>query len=403
MPQNFTPQPLRMRNKIQNYAWGTRNEQAFIPRLLGISPKPDVPYAELWMGDHPNAPSEVLFEGKSVPLSDLLQRFAPQILGEKVTSRFGNRLPFLFKVLSAGEALSIQAHPDKDEARFLHARDPEHYPDDNHKPEIAIALDHLTALVGFRPLNELVHVVEKYPAFQMLAGQEETERFLRLSNAARFSDFFRKLMLRAIEHPAVLQSALSQMERTVTENGMDKERDELFLELRKKYGDDIGLLVLYLLNLVHLKNGQAIFLKAGVPHAYVKGNIIECMANSDNVIRAGLTPKFKDVPALLDILTFETGAVPVYNEKQLANYLYRLPVNEFAVRRWRCAKGEQRVVSVGGVEIWLVTSGGIVLSSNDAQMEVKTGESVLIPAALKNLTVIGQAATSEIFSAYVPV
>ena len=150
----FETRPFRLLNKIQHYAWGARNEQAFIAKLLQLEVEKDKPYAELWMGTHPNAPSAVeINDQEKIPLDRFIKQFPKEVLGQKVIERFGVQLPFLFKVLSAGEALSIQAHPNKEQAAMLHQRDPEHYPDDNHKPEIAIALDQLTALVGFRPLT----------------------------------------------------------------------------------------------------------------------------------------------------------------------------------------------------------------------------------------------------------
>jgi mannose-6-phosphate isomerase len=142
-----------MQNPIQNYDWGTRNKEAYIPQLLGIDAKPDTPYGELWLGAHPKAPSMVWVDGELTPLDQWISAHPIEVLGKAVARKFNGQLPFLLKVLSAGEALSIQAHPNKAQAKILHATDPLHYPDDNHKPEIAIALDSLTALVGIKPYD----------------------------------------------------------------------------------------------------------------------------------------------------------------------------------------------------------------------------------------------------------
>ena len=138
----ITARPYRLHNQIQHYAWGTRDNDAFIPHLLQFDPEPGVPYAELWIGTHPKAPSQVeLPDGSMMLLHDWIAQEPRAALGKAVHARFGG-LPFLFKVLSAAQSLSIQAHPNKAQAETLHEQDPAHYPDDNHKPEIAIALDH---------------------------------------------------------------------------------------------------------------------------------------------------------------------------------------------------------------------------------------------------------------------
>ena len=144
--------PFKLISKIQYYDWGTKNAAAFIPSFLGIPAEKDRPYAELWIGAHPTAPSEILLNGQPVPLDKAIESAPREILGEDVARRFGGKLPFLLKVLSAGAPLSIQTHPNKEQAHRLHAKDPAHYPDDNHKPEIAIALDGLTAIAGFGSL-----------------------------------------------------------------------------------------------------------------------------------------------------------------------------------------------------------------------------------------------------------
>ncbi len=153
--------PFKLLNKIQHYDWGTTNDNAFIPHLLGFSAVRDLPYAELWIGAHPSAPSDIVLQGRQSPLNKVIHDFPLEILGEYVARRFDNRFPFLLKVLSAARALSIQTHPDKEQAGKLHAADPAHYPDDNHKPEIAIALDSLTAIAGFRPPKDIAGTLRR--------------------------------------------------------------------------------------------------------------------------------------------------------------------------------------------------------------------------------------------------
>ncbi|HEY3342559.1 MAG TPA: mannose-6-phosphate isomerase, class I, partial [Anaerolineae bacterium] len=149
--QSISARPYLMHNQVQHYEWGTHDGDAYIPQLLGITPQAGQPYAELWMGAHPKAPSTVVVDGHDIPLDQWIAAHAQELLGHAVAARFDNGLPFLLKVLAAGEALSIQAHPNKAQARLLRASDPAHYPDDNHKPEIAIAIDSLTAVMGIKP------------------------------------------------------------------------------------------------------------------------------------------------------------------------------------------------------------------------------------------------------------
>ena len=402
---SFKLKPYRLINKIQHYAWGTKNEQAFIPRLLGLEPEPNLPYAELWMGTHPNAPSEVEVEGGRKSLIEFIRAFPEEILGKQVAEHFGTQLPFLFKVLSAGEALSIQAHPNKQQAVALHARDPQHYPDDNHKPEIAIALDHLTALVGFCPQDEIAEMLEMYPEIAEFVGLDKVHAFTKgqgQERQAAFRDLFDSLMNKGAEQPQTLENALQRLEVRVRNKKVINEKEALFLELREKYRTDIGLLVIFFLNLVHLQKGEGVFLKAGLPHAYIMGNIVECMANSDNVVRAGLTPKFKDIKTLLDILDYQMGPVDVYQPAAASKeYIYRVPVPEFSIRHFNMAEGDLLHRQIKSVEICIVIRGAVTLAFGSQSLTFKQGDSILIPASLQRLAV-NALTDAEVFCAFVP-
>ena len=164
------PQPYNLFNKVQNYDWGTKNEDAFIPKFLGIEAVKDLPYAELWIGAHPKAPSEIEIEGIKYPLNSVIDNFPLEVLGIRVSKKYNGKLPFLLKVLSAARALSIQLHPNKHQAEVLHAKDPKNYPDDNHKPEIAIALDSLNAIAGFRPADQIKEIFIKCPELKDFIG-----------------------------------------------------------------------------------------------------------------------------------------------------------------------------------------------------------------------------------------
>ena len=159
----FEAKLYQLKNTIQHYAWGSKNADAFIPHLLGIEVENNKPYAELWIGTHPKAPSIVVDSGNKILLNKFIELYPTEILGEATARQFNNRLPFLFKVLRAAEALSIQTHPNKIQAEELHRLDPVNYPDDNHKPEIAISIDELTCLLGLRSFFVINSGFTDYP------------------------------------------------------------------------------------------------------------------------------------------------------------------------------------------------------------------------------------------------
>ncbi|HEY89384.1 MAG TPA: mannose-6-phosphate isomerase, class I [Thermoflexia bacterium] len=391
--------PYRLRNRVQHYAWGTRNEAAFIPRLLGEAVEPGRPYAELWIGAHPKAPSQVLSDADAVPLGALIAAEPEAWLGEAVAHQFGAELPFLLKVLSAAEALSIQAHPTQEQAARLHERDPEHYPDANHKPEVAVALDGLTALVGFKPWAELRAVVSAYPEIAEFGGAME------LADETALHEFYARLLRRALAEPEALEAATARLAHRLTERQAPlSETERLFLQLRVKYGGaDVGLCSLFLFNLLHLQPGAGVYTEAGVPHAYLRGNIIECMANSDNVVRAGLTPKFKDVETLVEILTPQMGPAPVSTGEREAGWIiYRTPAAEFELSRRELAVGERVEIATGGrIEIYLVTRGSVRLHWADETAAYGRGASFVVPALLERFGLAAEDA-AEIFRVRVP-
>ncbi|MFH1194841.1 MAG: mannose-6-phosphate isomerase, class I [bacterium] len=315
----FYAKPYKLCNKIQNYAWGTRNGNALIPKLLGIEPVPDLPYAELWIGAHPKAPSEIEIEGRKVTLDKVIEKFPDECLGEYVNKKFNSKFPFLLKVLSAAEALSIQLHPNKAQAEILHAKDPVNYPDDNHKPEIAIAIDSLTAIAGFKPiqqiksslsgLSELADFIDVDLISAVINSSEEKEAGENVQ--ALYSAIMKKT-----EDVENLTNCINKICDRLSKQELLSLEETQFLKQHELYGADVGLFSFFFFNLLKLKPGQAIFTDAGVPHAYIAGNIIECMANSDNVVRAGLTNKFKDVDTLLEIVKYDFKEFEIINEKQ---------------------------------------------------------------------------------------
>jgi mannose-6-phosphate isomerase len=405
------PRPYRLENQIQHYAWGTHDGEAYIAHLLGIEPEPGLPYAELWMGAHPSAPSRVRVGRRTVSLRRLIEQHPLEVLGAEVNEAFGSTLPFLFKVLSAAESLSIQAHPNAAQATALHARDPEHYPDPNHKPELAVALSSLTALMGLRSYDRILASLDRYPELVRFLGEEVCARLWQ-NGAARpevqrrlVRELFAALVSGSIERAPALEAQLDALARRLSDTkGELEEEESLFLQLRREYaGADAGLFALFLLNLVHLEAGQGVYIGPGVPHAYMEGNIVECMANSDNVVRVGLTQKYRDAETLIEILDDRLGPVPILEAPaEVGAMVYRTPAREFQVSRWQLAAGEEKRAALQErPEILLVLKGEVRVGWADGEDTFRQGESMLLPACLPGVTVVAMT-PATVFRAEVP-
>lgn len=375
---SFQPQPFQLFNKIQHYDWGTMNASAFIPVLLGENPVPDTPYAELWIGTHPKASSELIYNGDKISLRDFIAQYPEEMLGKEASGKFNNSLPYLFKVLSARKALSIQTHPNKEQAVKLHALDPVNYPDDNHKPEIAVALDSLSTLCGFLPGNEIIQNLNKYPGIRDFADCE---------SAASPEQVYRAIMLKhadKVKLAAVLESIREAIIAQQNPSAVEKE----FLNQYNIFGTDIGLLSFFFFNFIELHEGQGVFTGAGVPHAYIHGNIVECMANSDNVVRAGLTNKFTDVDTLLDVLHFDFAPVNVMQPNQASVKSYYHPrIEEFAlVRITASGSYSETFVSEDKPRLILLIEGKIEIGYDGQTISYSKGDAVFFPASLASFT-----------------
>ncbi|KAK4952793.1 Mannose-6-phosphate isomerase [Elasticomyces elasticus] len=373
----------------------------------------DKPYAELWMGTHPSNPSKDLTTGRT--LLDLVQD-NQALMSADINRKYNNKLPFLFKVLSINKALSIQAHPNKKLAEQIHARDPKNYPDDNHKPEMTIAITPFDGLCGFRPLKEIAHFLQHVPSLRTLVGEESASTFESAVQGQETSDdeskakqnkealqaVFTALMESKPEDveaqaPKLIQQAQSEVAKfAVGESSSPpppagQELADLMVRLNGQFPNDIGLFVTFFLNYVKLEVGEAMFLKADDIHAYLSGDIIECMASSDNVVRAGFTPKFKDVGTLTNMLTYSYAPISEQkmeprdyercklNDKAYSSsstaVLYDPPIEEFAVVRTGL-KGEGAKVTFEAVEgpsIVICTSGEGRIGVGSKSEELKEG------------------------------
>lgn len=362
------------------------------------------------MGTHPKNPSKDLTTGRD--LIDMVQD-NKALLSQSVAAKYGEKLPFLLKILSINKALSIQAHPNKTLAEQLHARDPKNYPDDNHKPEMAIAITPFEGFCGFRPLAEIAHFLETVPALKALVGEEVAAEFVANAKAQpeEPSDeavaVSKKILQKAFGSlMSSEQSAVDAQTDKVVEQAKAEGAEfaaggvastsgatmsELVTRLNGQYGRDIGIFVQFFLNFVQLQAGEALFLVADDIHAYISGDIVECMAASDNVVRAGLTPKFKDVSTLVDMLTYNFA--PIEKQKMVpaeypyatlnrAGYssgsaitLYDPPIDEFAVIR-TTLKGDAAKATfepIEGPSVVICTGGKGRIAVGSKVEEVREG------------------------------
>lgn len=392
----YLSKPYILTNKIQPYPWGERGHSALIPKLLGMRDVDDsAPFAELWMGTHPLGTSSLLHHNTQTPLSDMVQQYPVEILGQRVASTFEDQLPFLLKILSANEPLSIQLHPSRAQAEALHAQDPSHYPDANHKPEIAVALEQLRALAGIRGAKQIEALMKQYPELRTFIGFNS---FSRQPKSKLGKLAFLSLFRNAIANPRELTTTIDKLIVRLNKKDKLNYREKLFLEMSVKYPGDVGLLSIFFLKLHTLSKGQAMFIPAGVPHAYLKGNIIECMASSDNVIRVGLTGKFKDIPALLECVNDKS--VVKFSPKA-ANFVYPAPAREFRVSKMELKAGQKISEKSDSVRILLILRGALKLKWQTGEMDVRQGQSVLLPASLSAVRIECLEA-SELYKADVP-
>eukprot|EP00475_Leptophrys_vorax_P000179 TRINITY_DN10104_c0_g1_i1.p1 TRINITY_DN10104_c0_g1~~TRINITY_DN10104_c0_g1_i1.p1 ORF type:complete len:476 (-),score=11.24 TRINITY_DN10104_c0_g1_i1:1194-2621(-) len=416
------PPLVRLRCVAQNYDWGIKGAQSTVGRLFALgtagsaeAAKEDLPYAELWMGTHPSGPSLVLppphgasADGVAVRKPDassesgqLLQDWLnahPGALGSKVQEKWPGQLPFLFKVLSVAKALSIQAHPDKRLAERLHARDPKNYRDDNHKPEMALAVTDFEALCGFVTSKELRKSIQSAPELRVAIGEDAADRVVQCGangvNGAHegeesaekvaFKAAFRGLMTR---DPAVIEEQLRLLITRLQEESKTRAlsaKERLVLRLERQYPADVGVLSAFFLNHLTLRPGQAICLAANEPHAYLAGECIECMAASDNVVRAGLTPKFRDTDTLCAMLTYHQGPPQVLSGTPVAPYvsLYTPPFDEFEVERVAVPVGHTAALpELSGPSLLLVFRGRGAISVAPANGQDKLHGSAAAVAA----------------------
>lgn len=393
--------PLTLKNHIQKYAWGSHTA---IQQLMN-QPATEEPWAELWMGAHPKAPSEVYFNSRWHSLPDFIQRFPEDILGLQIAHKHGNTLPYLFKILAAASPLSIQAHPNARQAKEGFERESaggtdihsptRNYRDPNHKPECICALTPFTGLKGFREIDVAAGLLASFCPRSLSAE-------IKLLEKKNFQHFFKAVMeLPPSRIDEVITEALKNADIIQTPDLICKWIRRLY----HHYPADIGVISPLFLNLFRLEPGQALFLPAGELHAYLDGLGIELMASSDNVLRGGLTPKHVDVPELLNVLNFDATGIDILTPRteSLSESRYPVCAEEFQLSDIRISDSAPYACFVKhSVEILLCTRGTAVLQSDedkDIHVTIKQGDSVLIPSALKTYRLYG---SGDFYKAGIP-
>ncbi len=376
-----------LQNPIQNYAWGSTTS---LTELFGIANDQNEPQAEVWMGAHPNGCSLVKKDGSLVLLSELIAQAPEQVLGERISQTFGE-LPYLLKLLAADKPLSIQVHPEKSKAAAGFERENaqgipanagnRNYRDANHKPELVYALTPYLAMNAFRPMDEIADLFEQ-SGCTLLAEQVAVLKACQDSD--HLCDFFRFILTLDGEQK---QDAVNQLLDNVSgkgENDVARRAFSTVAMLAEEYPGDIGLFSPLFLNVIELAPGEAMFLDAETPHAYLKGTGVEIMANSDNVLRAGLTPKHMDVEELVA----NTRFVPVPAAELLTQPVHNgivcnfpVPVNDFRIDI--ITMTEQVNVHdqpVSSAEILLCLDGAVTVQADGQQIALGAGESAFVEA-----------------------
>ncbi len=390
----------RLDNPVRDYAWGSASD---IPEFLGIAAEGG-PVAELWIGAHPDSPSRVVRDGKSRSLADVIAASPKAELGPQVASRFGSRLPFLLKVISAGRPLSLQVHPDMQHAERAYAAQeqapgaPRDYTDDNHKPELICALrDGFAGLCAFRPVPDSLELLA---ALRVPGLAAISDRLDCVNPADGLRDAVTSVLTSHSDQASLIAGVRHGCERIAAAGGVWGPACAAYAAVAAAYPADPGVLVALLLNYVELAAGEALFVGAGVPHCYLRGFGAELMASSDNVLRAGLTSKRVNVPELLRVLDFRPGEPMVLCPAPGSvvgsglgcdepGEAYPTPVDDF--RLYRINLSQQPIGLPGGKpQILLCIAGDAQLRDDSGRLlELSRGQSAYLPASDTGVSIAG--------------
>ncbi len=385
-------QPLR--GTVQRYAWGTRDA---IPAILG-RPADDQPVAEYWLGAHTSSPS--LVDGRT-----LVDHIAagPRVLGKRTREAFGEQLPYLMKLLSARHALSIQVHPSREQAIEGFAREsragiplnaPERtYKDTWPKPEVMIALEEFHSLAGFRDPHETAELFAALGVARQLGSVigPLTER----KGSAALAEVFLDVLSLGEERRHLVNETVAAAMHHRDDEGELGVFARTALELDAVFPADPGILAALLLNKLLLQPGEALFVPAGMMHAHLRGTGVEIMANSDNVIRGGLTSKHIDVSELVTVVDFNAWLPEILHPRQTRTgvFKYQTPCSEFEAWRMQvdASTGPVRVPGRGSARILLATAGTCVLDDGHVRLELPHGQAAFLSADERDVYASGDA------------
>lgn len=388
---------------VQHYAWGGFS---FLPELLQEENTANEPWAEYWMGAHPKAPSIDLDNNKN--LKALIDADPVGTIGEQVQKRFGE-LPYLFKVLDVKDMLSIQVHPSKTEAeKGFDAEEKagiaisdakRNYKDRNHKPEVMVALSEFWLLHGFLPEDKLVKVLEDVPEFHSLVSVFDGNNYKAL--------YQHVMELPQAESDQILLPII-QRELQKKHDGELQKNDagwwvtKLYENEPPTINIDKGIYSIYFFNIVKANPGEAVFQAAGIPHAYLEGQNMELMANSDNVLRGGLTPKHVDVPELLKHTLFQ----PVHPNVMKAasdtavETVFSCPVPDFGLSMLQLEKGQSYSSTSSSLEIFFIIEGAVTIADSTTTVVLKRGQAAAILTATNYS--LNASEKAVVFKAFVP-
>ncbi|MBS1655322.1 MAG: mannose-6-phosphate isomerase, class I, partial [Bacteroidetes bacterium] len=380
---------VKLKGRVQHYNWGGYD---YIPALLGILNEERKPYAEYWLGAHPSASSMIIDEtgtGEEMSLNRAMQLDAAFYLGRDVFNQFKS-LPYLLKVLDVRDMLSIQVHPSKKAAEIEFARENNeripvdaafrNYKDDNHKPELAAALSDFWLLHGFKKEAELVQTLSSVP---------ELLDLVPVFNESGYEGLYKMVMgMPQKEVNAMLQPLLGRIIPLYQQNLLRKAQEDFWaaraaLTFNEEDKIDRGIFSIYLFNLVHLRKGEAIFQDAGIPHAYLEGQNVEIMANSDNVLRGGLTNKHIDVKELMKHVRCE-GIEPnvLTGDNTGVETIYKTLAPDFELSSFLLPAKGRTFFRTNTAEIWIVIQGSIECRSASNTLMVEKGQAALAVAEI---------------------
>jgi len=367
---------MKLRGAIQPYAWG---DSSYIPSLLG---RRDTgrPQAELWMGAHPNGMNTLLETAE--PLDSYIAEHARQILGEKHLGRYGTRFPFLLKVLSIETPLSLQVHPDALRAEQGFSREqtsqkePCTYADPYQKDEVLYALDEVTALAGFRDIEESLSLLSEIldGSTDVLNSCEDLEQLF--TTLLHLDTEERRLFLEKLQHYV-------EKDNQVVESPFLSAK-QIAHRLLELYPEDIMSYAPFLLRLVHLRPGEALQVQPGMLHAYISGHAVEVMSSSDNVLRGGLTGKHVDIHELLEVLTYAPFDAKKVRQEAVSETSTRLAVHSSEFSLMVTTSGHSAFTDRIYVEIVCVLEGEGTFTYNERELRVQQGDIILIPASISS-------------------